>query len=144
MHALLGADLLAQRGDPRICDERCVERVNAVPGRVSRVCAALCALVSGEPLGGGRERHADGTYVCPKYSAQRDCSAREDTKPISCVSPATGWHLQCHCNACAAVVRCSRPDNVHDTDVHVFVGTAIQEDLLPSAALLSYQRRGVQ
>jgi hypothetical protein len=40
VHALLGSDLLAKRGDARICDESRVESVHAVPGRISRVSAA--------------------------------------------------------------------------------------------------------
>jgi hypothetical protein len=43
VHALLGPDLLAKRGDARICHERRVERVDAVPRRISRVRAALRA-----------------------------------------------------------------------------------------------------
>src|ERR1700744_6114860 len=39
VHALLWPDLLAKCGDACICDERRVERVDAVPWRVSRVCA---------------------------------------------------------------------------------------------------------
>ena len=40
VHALLGADLLAKRRDACVCDEGCVERVHAFPGRVSCVSAA--------------------------------------------------------------------------------------------------------
>src|SRR5258707_1045337 len=40
VHALLGADLLAKRGDARICHESRVESVHAVPGRISRMGAA--------------------------------------------------------------------------------------------------------
>ena len=39
VYALLRPDLLAKCGDACICDERRVERVDAVPWRVSRVCA---------------------------------------------------------------------------------------------------------
>ena len=39
VHALLRPDLLAKCGYACICDERRVERVDAVPWRVSRVCA---------------------------------------------------------------------------------------------------------
>ena len=39
VYALLRPDLLAKCGDACICDERRVERVDAVPWCVSRVCA---------------------------------------------------------------------------------------------------------
>ena len=90
VHALLRPDLLAKCGDACICDERRVERVDTVPWRVSRV-RALCKRTF--QFGTGTRRIKKRRYVCPKYSTQRDCSASEDTKPISCVSPATGWHL---------------------------------------------------
>ena len=53
VHALLGADLLAKRGDARICNESRVERVHAVPGRKARVSAAVraCRAVRGDTRG---------------------------------------------------------------------------------------------
>ena len=91
VYALLRPDLLAKCGDACICDERRVERIDAVPRRISRV-RALCKRTFQFRNSADYKKR----YVCPKYSTQRDCSASDDTKPISCVSPATGWHLHIH------------------------------------------------
>jgi hypothetical protein len=87
---LFRADLLAKRRNPGVRDERRVERVHALPWCVSCVSAASLS-VSAKPQGGERVPCGEEVaYGCPKYSTERDCSAREDMNPSSNVSPATG------------------------------------------------------
>lgn len=79
------------------------------------------------------------TYGCPKYSAERVCSAREDTNPSSSVSPATGWHLPASERSVLAHDTIARRGAryVHYADVHIFIGTPLKEDLLARATFLS-------